>query len=50
MVPPDGDVDTRFVKISWDYGPPGEGGKVQGEDVAVVVNGKIQSLCAFIPK
>lgn len=50
MVPRDGDIDTRFVRMSWDFGPPGEENKVQGEDVAVVVNGKIQSLGAFIPK
>ena len=48
MVPPDGYADTRFVKILWNDGPPDEPNKVQGEDVAVVVDGKIQSLCAFI--
>ena len=48
MVPPCGEADTRFVRLFWNYGPPGEEDKVKGEDVAVVVNGKIQSLCAFI--
>lgn len=42
------EAKVRFAKVKWVYGPPGEAPKVFGEDVAVVVDGKIYSLCAFI--
>lgn len=48
VLPVSGEATVRFAKLQWGYGPPGETPQVYGEDIAVVVDGKLQSLCAFI--
>lgn len=48
VLPAGGESKVRFAKVRWGYGPPGEKPQVFGEDVALVVDGKLESLCAFI--
>ncbi|KAK5171306.1 uncharacterized protein LTR77_004450 [Saxophila tyrrhenica] len=43
---PDGGM--QVVRQAWGYGPPGEEPKVKGQDVATLVEGKIQMLVAIL--
>ena len=44
-------VESSIVKIGrlqWEYGIPGEEVSIKGEDVARIVNGRIQQMYTFV--